>query len=56
MLFFCWILFYYRKFDVFIVDYVGLEYELVNDFYCEFKVVGDFFVMLGVLVVVKKGS
>ncbi|XP_068670177.1 glutamate receptor ionotropic, NMDA 1-like [Montipora capricornis] len=44
------------KLDVFIADYVGLEYESVNDPYCELKVVGDPFAMSGASVAVKKGS
>ena len=49
-------LFSHRDLDVFIADYVGLEYESVNDPHCQLKVVGESFAMSGAAVAVNKGS
>ena len=45
-----------RELDVFIADDVGLEYESINDPYCELKVIGEPFAMSGASLAVKKGN
>ena len=48
--------FFNRKLDVFVADHVGLEYESMNDPYCQLKVVGEPFAMSGASIAVKKGN
>ena len=49
-------LYFLRELDVFIGDSVGLQYEALNDPYCELKMVGEPFAMTGASFAVKKGS
>ena len=41
---------------MFVADHVGLEYESMNDPYCQLKVVGEPFAMSGASIAVKKDN